>query len=208
MHLYNKNRINFSSKKYADYDYLFSSINEINSSIKIKEKIEEYNKKYKNNCNDIFNIEINIKKSFEEIICNIFNKLIIYSNSKNFLGDLYEKDNNIISKNLDFNDIKYKILNKYYINIDKFNEELNLLFKNYKSTKEKEEINYKIIQLKEYYQIIIFKYKDIIIFKEKENNKMRNDNQEKIETINNDDKTKNYLNKKRNLIKNIKYDEL
>ena len=37
---------------------------------------------------------------------------------------------------------------------------------------------------------------------------MRNDNQEKIETINNDDKTKNYLNKKRNLIKNIKYDEL
>ena len=208
LHLYNKNRINFSSKKYADYDYLFSSINEINSSIKIKEKIEEYNKKYKNNCNDIFNIEINIKKSFEEIICNIFNKLIVYSNSKNFLGDLYEKDNNIISKNLDFNDIKYKILNKYYINIDKFNEELNLLFKNYKSTKEKEEINYKIIQLKEYYQIIIFKYKDIIIFKEKENNKMRNDNQEKIETINNDDKTKNYLNKKRNIRKNIKYDEL
>jgi hypothetical protein len=182
LHLYNKNRINFSSKKYADYDYLFSFINDFDSSKKIKEKIEDYNKKYKNDCNDIFNIEINIKKSVEEIIYNIFNKLIQYSNSKKFLGDLYGKDNNIISKNLDFNNIKNKILNKYYLSINQFNEELYLIFDNEQLIKENNEINYKINQLKEYYQIIILKYKDIIFIKEKEekNNKMINDNEEEI----------------------------
>ena len=201
LHLFNKNRINFSSKKYADSDYLFSFINDNNSLKKIKEKILEYNKKYRNNSNDIFNIEINIKKSIHEIICNIFNKLIEYSNSKNFLGNLYEKDNNIISKKLDFNIIKNKILNKHYLSINQFNEELNLLFNNYQSIQEKDEINFKINQLKVYYQIIILKYKDIIIIKEKEEkkNQMINDNQKSIQAINNDYKPRNYLNKKRSI---------
>ena len=181
LHLLNKNRINFSSKKYADYTYLFSFIN-IDSSITLKEKMDEYNKKYNNKSNDIFNIEINITKSLDEILCNIFIKLMEYLHSKNFLGELYEKENNDIAKMFNFNNIRNKILNKYYLSINQFNEELFLIFDNEQLIKENNEINYKINQLKEYYQIIILKYKDIIFIKEKEenNNKMINDNEEEI----------------------------
>ena len=181
LHLLNKNRINFSSKKYADYTYLFSFIN-IDSSITLKEKMDEYNKKYNNKSNDIFNIEINVTKSLDEILCNIFIKLMEYSHSKNFLGELYEKENNDIAKMFNFNNIRNKILNKYYLSINQFNEELFLIFDNEQLIKENNEINYKINQLKEYYQIIILKYKDIIFIKEKEekNNKMINDNEEEI----------------------------
>ena len=81
-----------------------------------------------------------------------------------------------------FNNIRNKILNKYYLSINQFNEELFLIFDNEQLIKENNEINYKINQLKEYYQIIILKYKDIIFIKEKEekNNKMINDNEEEI----------------------------
>ena len=145
--------------------------------------MDEYNKKYNNKSNDIFNIEINITKSLDEILCNIFIKLMEYSHSKNFLGELYEKENNDIAKMFNFNNIRNKILNKYYLSINQFNEELFLIFDNNEQLiKENNEINYKINQLKEYYQIIILKYKDIIFIKEKEekNNKMINDNEEEI----------------------------
>ena len=48
--------------------------NENDFSNKLKEKIDGYNKKYKNIFNDIFELEINGKKSFYELLYIIFNK--------------------------------------------------------------------------------------------------------------------------------------
>ena len=188
LHFLNKNRINFISKKYADHDYIISFINE--NDLNVKERINEYNKKYKNINNDIFDVEINTKKSFNELIYNIYNKLIEYSNSQDYLDTISDKDK--IYKIVGNKNIKEKIINKLYFNFDEFNNDLNLLFDNYILFNKDNELIYKIEQLKEYYEIIIFKYKNIIKLKEEKEIK-----QEDEETIQGNNKNKKLLNKKR-----------
>ena len=202
LHLLNKNRINYTSKKYADKDWLLSFINKDNLNINIKKRIEEYNIKYKNKNDDIFNLEINTKKSFNEILLEVFKKLIEYSQSENYLGDLYKKEEkDIIIKNIDFNSIKEKIINKDYLNLNQFNKDIFLILDKHHLFKNNNVLNNKIKQLKEYYEIIIFLYKTIINIKEKEekNDQVINHKAETIKIINGDDKDKNFLNKKRNL---------
>ena len=116
LHLLNKDRLNFASKKYADQDWLLSFINEDDPAIKLNEKIKEYNKKYKNINNEIFNLDINTKKNFHELLYNLYNKLKEYSNSQNYLGssDEKDKDENIFTKNIDFKNIKDKIIKNFY----------------------------------------------------------------------------------------------
>ena len=199
LHLLNKNRINFTSKKYADQDWLLSFINEDDSTFKLKEKIKEYNEKYKNISNDIFNIEINTKKSFNELLYNLYNKLSEYSKSPHYLGSLYdkEKDKSITEDVVDFENIKDKIINKCYISFDQFNEELNLIFEKYLLFKNENYSSYKIEQLKSYYDIITLKYKDIIIIKEKEekDNDINNEDEQTIQRVNKNKKIKKLLNK-------------
>ena len=215
LHLFNKNRINYASKKYADPDWLnhfIATEGENDIDIELNDRIKEFNNKYNNKCDDIFNIEINSKKSFNELISMIFNKLMEYSVSKNYLGDLYEKNKNIIIKNIDFNDVKNKISNKLYHSLNEFNNDLCLLFDNYLLLNEKNEMNLKIKQLKEYYEIISYKYKQVIIFKENEekiNQKIidednieeiiNSDDEDTFQEINGNDNTKKLLNKKRKL---------
>ena len=215
LHLFNKNRINYASKKYADPDWLnhfIATESEDDIDIELNDRIKEFNNKYNNKCDDIFNIEINSKKSFNELISMIFNKLMEYSVSKNYLGDLYEKNKNIIIKNIDFNDVKNKISNKLYLSLNEFNNDLCLLFDNYLLLNEKNEMNLKIKQLKEYYEIMSVKYKQIINFKENEekiNQKsidednieeiINSDNEDTFQEINGNDNTKKLLNKKRKL---------
>ena len=203
LHLFNKNRINFASKKYADQDMILSFINEVDSSIKLKEQIMKYNKKYNNSSDDIFNLEINTKKSFNEILYKIYNKLIEYSNSQNYLGTLFEKeeDKNIISEIKGFKNIKDKLINKSYLSFDQFNKELILLLENFQSFNKENSLINKIEQLKNYYEIIIFKYKDIIILKEKEekDNEVKYDDEDTFKEINESYENEKFLNKKRKL---------
>ena len=203
LHLFNKNRKNFASKKYADQDMILSFINEDDSSIKLKEQILNYNKKYNNISDDIFNLEINTKKSFHEILFNLFNKLIEYSNSLNYLGALAQKDEdkNTILEIEDFKNIKDKIINKLYLSFEQFNKELILLFKNYQSLNKENSLINKIEQLKNYYEIIVFKYKDIITLKEKEEqvNEVKYEDEDTFQEINESYKNKKFLNKKRKL---------
>ena len=88
--------------------------------------------------------------------------------------------------------IKGKIINKSYFNFNEFNNDLNLLFDNYILFNKDNELIYKIEQLKEYYEIIIFKYKNIIKLKEEKEIK-----QEDEETIQGNNKNEKLLNKKR-----------
>jgi hypothetical protein len=203
LHLFNKNRKNFASKKYADQDMILSFINEDDSSIKLKEQILNYNKKYNNISDDIFNLEINTKKSFNEILYKIYNKLIEYSNSQNYLGTLFEKeeDKNIISEIKGFKNIKDKLINKSYLSFDQFNKELILLLENFQSFNKENSLINKMEQLKNYYEIIIFKYKDIIILKEKEkkDNEVKYDDEDTFKEINESYENEKYLNKKRKL---------
>ena len=206
LHLLNKNRLNFSSKKYADKDWISSFFNENDFSIKLKEKIAEYNKKYKNVYNHIFDLEINNKISFNELLNIIINKIIEYSNSQKFLGDLFdkEKNKNIISDLIDFGSIKDKFKNKFFSNFKQFNEEIKLIFDKSLLLNEKNEIKdfaSKIEQLKKYYEIIIFKYQNFILLGEKnvKDNQSKIEDKETIHELNENTKNEKLLNKKRKI---------
>ena len=206
LHLLNKNRLNFSSKKYADKDWLSSFFNENDFSIKLKEKITEYNKKYKNVFNYIFELEIKNKISFNELLNIIINKIIEYSNSQKFLGDLFdkEKNKNIISDLIDFGSIKDKFKNKFFSNFKQFNEEIKLIFDKSLLLNEKNEIKdfaSKIEQLKKYYEIIIFKYQNFILLGEKnvKDNQSKIEDKETIHELNENTKNEKLLNKKRKI---------
>ena len=108
--------------------------------------------------------------------------------------------------------MKNKISNKLYLSLNEFNNDLCLLFDNYLLLNEKNEMNLKIKQLKEYYEIISYKYKQVIIFKENEekiNQKIidednieeiiNSDDEDTFQEINGNDNTKKLLNKKRKL---------
>ena len=203
LHLLNRNRLNFSSKNHVDEDWILSIFNENDFSIKLKEKIDGYNKKYKNIFNDIFEIEINGKKSFNELLYIIFNKIVEYSKSEKYLGVLFEneKNKNIISEYLNFAKIRDKIKNKFYSNINQFNEEINLIFDKYILSNENNDINCKFEQLKKYYEIIIFKYQNLILSSEKKikENQCKMEDEETFHELNENNKNGKLLNKKRKL---------
>ena len=212
LHLLNKDWINYSSKKYADEDWLYNFINDGQKSLKseeeeddnisinimqeenttINEKIKKYIKKYKNDDYYYNNKEISIDKSFNEILIDIIDKLMGHPISKPFrypmdketLNGLYNKYINIIINHIDLYTIKNKILNNSYDDFISFNKDISLMFNNCFLFNEKDSLIYiHGIHLYEYYNIIIFPLKKIKNF----NKDYKPINHQKNEIKNNND---------------------
>jgi hypothetical protein len=158
LHILNKNWINYSSKKYADEDWLYNFINEDkilsdsegdesinedednNNNNDMNEEINKYRMKYKNDEYALLNTEINLDNSFNDILLEIVDKLLkhplsqpfSYPLNKETLNDLYEDYIQIISTPIDLYSIRNNILNNYYNNFISFNNDINLMFNNCK----------------------------------------------------------------------------
>ncbi len=206
LHLFNKHRINFTSKKYADKDWLNNFINEkedntltlltegenrsININIfqtecnNIDEAIKNYMKKYKGDNYFLKNKEIDTTKPFNEILIEVVDKLLGHPNSKPFsfpinkdsLNDLYEDYINAVKYPIDLVTIKNKIQNNYYENFIYFNNDICLMFYNCRLFNEKNSLIYLC-------GIHLQDYYDIITFPLKKMN-LKNDLTNRIVTNN------------------------
>ena len=191
LHILNKNRINFSSKKYADEDMLYNFINEDLTPIDSEEEslisnntnamsnnnfnfLEKYKMKYKNDEYALINNEINIgiNRGFNEILIEIVDKLLGHPISKHFsyelnkenLGKLYEKYLKIISNPIDLCTMKKKILDNCYKTFDEFNQDISLMFNNCRKFNQKgSQIFNDGIHLEEYYKMLINPIKKKVI---------------------------------------------
>ena len=137
----NKNYINFCSKPYADDDWLYTFINEDRVTLESEEdenndqdeasndtlrhstvngvnsaQIKKYKQKYKDDDYALNNIDINLERSFNEIIIDIVEKLwghpvaepFTYELNEESLGNLYQQYMNEISTPIDLDTIKKK----------------------------------------------------------------------------------------------------
>ena len=233
LHLLNKNRINFSSKKYVDEEHLYNFINEDLISINSEDKsimsdnsniynfFENYNMKYKNDEYALLNNEINfdINKGFNEILIEIVDKLLKHPKSGYFrnelnkenLKNLYEKNIKIISEPIDLFTIKNKILDNCYKNFMDFNKDIILMFNNCKKFNQKNSNIYNNgIHLEDYYKMLIYPIKKLNENNKNEllNNKKSIIYNEEIKLNDNDiiiDKFKKY-NDQENINNNFKFD--
>ena len=159
----NKNYINYSSKPYADDDWLYTFINEDRASLESEDdenneqddmsndtnrpgsinginsvQIKKYKQKYKDDEYALNNIDINLEKSFNEILIDIVEKLwghpiaepFTYELNEETLGDLYQQYMDIINNPIDLDTIKKKILRNEYDSFMSFNKDVNLMFYN------------------------------------------------------------------------------
>ena len=222
LHLLNKNRRNFCSKKYADEKCLYNFINEEliplqsnsdeeKSVIKGKnnyEEIQKYQNKYKNDEYALHNMKINLENSFNDILIEIIDKLLGHPISESFKYNINKKKN-IIKNPIDLSIIRKKVNENIYENFSSFNKDVSTMFNNYISLNQKDSSIYnKAVQLQDYYNILIY---PIIQIKNKEENEMQNiikesDNKDIIIfSNNNNNELKDYydkntiLNRKRNL---------
>jgi hypothetical protein len=184
----NKNYINYASKPYADDDWLYTFINEDRASLESEDdenndqddmsndthrpgsinginsvQIKKYKQRYKDDEYALNNIDINLEKTFNEILLDIVDKLwghpiaepFTYELNEETLGDLYQQYMDIISTPIDLDTIKKKILRNEYDSFTSFNKDINLMFYNCRLFNERGSALYvQGIHLEDYYKLI------------------------------------------------------
>ena len=188
LNIINKNHVNFSSKPYADDDWLYTFINEDRASMDSDDdenndqddisndthkqgninginslQIKKYRQKFKDDDYAINNLEINLERSFNEIVLDIVDKLLGHPISEPFsyelneetLGDLYQQYMDIIETPIDLDTIKKKIIRNGYDSFSSFNKDIMLMFNNCRLFNERGSPLYiQGIHLEEYYKLI------------------------------------------------------
>ena len=184
----NKNYTNFASKPYADDDWLYTFINEDRASMASDDddnndqddisndthrqgaingintmQIKKFRQKYKDDEYALNNLEINLDKTFNEILLEIIDKLwghpvsepFTYELNEETLGDLYKQYMDIIETPIDLDTIKKKIVRNGYDSFTSFNKDINLMFNNCRLFNERGSPLYiQGIHLEEYYKLI------------------------------------------------------
>ena len=232
----NKNYINYASKPYADDDWLYTFINEDRASLESEDdenneqddmsndthrpgsinginsaQIKKYKQRYKDDEYALNNIDINLEKTFNEILLDIVDKLwghpiaepFTYELNEETLGDLYQQYMDIISTPIDLDTIKKKILRNEYDSFMSFNKDINLMFYNCRLFNERGSALY--VQgnhLEDYYKLITTPLKKNKLLNKNYqpignikisfdgNNSMENDKK-----VNSEDKNNNIFNK-------------
>ena len=184
----NKNYINYSSKPYADDDWLYTFINEDRASLESEDdenndqddlsndthrqgsinginsnQIKKYKQKYKDDEYALNNIDINLDKSFNDILLDIIDKLwhhpiaepFTYELNEETLGDLYQQYMDIITTPIDLDTIKKKVLQNGYDSFISFSKDINLMFCNCRLFNERGSLLYiQGIHLEDYFKLI------------------------------------------------------
>jgi len=231
----NKNYINYSSKPYADDDWLYTFINEDRASLESEDdenndqddlsndthrqgsinginsnQIKKYKQKYKDDEYALNNIDINLDKSFNEILLDIIDKLwghpiaepFTYELNEETLGDLYHQYMQRINTPIDLDTIKKKILRNGYDSFMSFSKDISLMFCNCRYFNEKGSPLYiQGIHLEDYFKLITTPLKK---------NKLLNKNYQPgnikipLDNIENENKKINNEDKNNNIINNNK----